>query len=590
MLRPRPTPAAFLLYKSILLVKRLPLILRGKGAADIQFSCNTCGSDCLWNSDAIIGLVPPGIAPITPETALAVTGSGRLIKRRRTQVPLWAQCWDASGIRWAFATAKHAHRPRAGFVICENECACSSAVPLVRGRILSKPSCGHHRRLASRFEVFCPHDGVALIGLLRSAWKRLETLHRDGLCHGDPAHYNILVDALDRPLWIDNDRMVVSKSGAAIDYAVYMAHAVGPLLSHTEAAAFQDWVIDRIPLRLRRESIRLLGLTLAQTAGWHHRERAELQSLRTKHAATALFARELSYHWQQLPADHESPAAYVTALRRDVERQDQEINRLHAIAQASHNNELFEQLRAAHSGLEAVAEERAQLIARLDASAKEAIERAAVAEDAREHLRFEAASAAAMAADAASRSDALALQLRSLEAVAEERAQLIASLDAAARAAQQRGAAVEEENRHLCERVQALEAAAADLAGRAVAATDRICDLEQVAAERLAAIERLDNIARSAEHRAQAIDEVARARADNLALWHARASAAEQQLAEVTANAIELKARAEAAERECAARLVVIEELKRARDAFSAALAARSWRSRLKRLLLPGRV
>jgi chromosome segregation ATPase len=121
---------------------------------------------------------------------------------------------------------------------------------------------------------------------------------------------------------------------------------------------------------------------------------------------------------------------------------------------------------------------------------------------------------------------------------------------------------LEEERQRLLTRAQTLEAAAADLTGQIVAATGRADALEQIAVERSALIDRLD--------------ELARERAAALASWQARALAAEQQLVDVTAAAADADSRAQNAERECDARQVVIEELVRARDAFSAALAPRA--------------
>jgi hypothetical protein len=129
-----------------------------------------------------------------------------------------------------------------------------------------------------------------------------------------------------------------------------------------------------------------------------------------------------------------------------------------------------------------------------------------------------------------------------------------------------------------------LEETAADLTGQLVAATDRADALEQVAAERVALIERLDGIARATEQRVGALDELAHERAAALVTWQARALAAEQQLVDVTAAATDAASRAHNAERECDARQVVIDELVRTRDAFSAALATGPRPTRLGRL------
>jgi chromosome segregation ATPase len=186
-------------------------------------------------------------------------------------------------------------------------------------------------------------------------------------------------------------------------------------------------------------------------------------------------------------------------------------------------------------------------------------------------------------------------QIAALQAVAEERAELITTLDATARSAGERAADADSRAQNaerecdarqvvieelvrardafsaaLAPRAQPLEAAAADLTGQIVAATGRADALEQIAVERSALIDRLD--------------ELARERAAALASWQARALAAEQQLVDVTAVAADAASRAQNAERECDARQVVIEELVRARDAFSAALATGPRPTRLGRL------
>ena len=506
-------------------------------------------------------------------------------------MPFWAPCWNASSIKWSFAKAGKASRPRAGFVIFDRQCRCSRGAPLIRGRILSTPSCGHHRRIASRFEVFYPNNRARVIRLLRSAWKHLETLHRDGLCHGDATHYNILVDASGSPFWIDTDSMVATTFGASIDYAVYMAHAVAPLLSRTETAAFQNWAIERMPSRLRRESIRLLGLTLAETANWHHRERGELQSLRTKFAATTLFARELSYHWQQLPADHESPTAYVAALHRQAQQREEEVSRLESAAQHL------------AAELESERNERARLIVSLNTPPPATHERAAASkggkvvttETAPEHGAAERLSLIApidsVASAAAPRppaSDALACDsagtLAQWQARAAAAEKQLLELSGAVNDATARADALAQWQA----RAAAAEQQLAELSATVAQATARADTAEQECAARLALIERLDNVASCTARRADVLDELASARADALAQWQARAAAAEQQLGELTATVADTAARADGAERECAARLVVIEELSRARDAFAAALVARPWRSRLRRLLSRG--
>jgi hypothetical protein len=278
----------------------------------------------------------------------------------------------------------------------------------------------------------------------------------------------------------------------------------------------------------------------------------------------------------------------IASLTVENQSRSDLISRLNAaLAQLQDDQSLDEatkQFENRLAALQAVAEERAQLIAKLDAAARQATERAALAENARDRLRDEAASAAALATEAAVRCDELSIQIRSLEDVARERGELIAILDAAARQAAERAGAAEEEKRHLTARIEALEATAADLTGQMVAATDRADALKQVAAERVALIERLDGIARATEQRVGALDELAHERAAALVTWQARALAAEQQLVDVTAAAADAASRAHNAERECDARQVVIDELVRARDAFSAALATGPRPTRLGRL------
>jgi hypothetical protein len=279
----------------------------------------------------------------------------------------------------------------------------------------------------------------------------------------------------------------------------------------------------------------------------------------------------------------------ITSLTVENQSRLDLISRLNAALSQPANNksqdELTKQVENQLAALQAVAEERGQLIATLDAAARRATERAALAEDARDRLRDEAASAAVLATEAAIRCDELSIQIRTLEDVARERGELIAVLDASARQSAERAGAFEEEKRHLTARIQALEATAADLTGQMVAATDRAYALEQVAAERVALIERLDGIARATEQRVSALDELSHERAAALVTWQARALAAEQQLVDVITAAADAASRAHNAERECDARQVVIDELVRARDAFSAALATKPRPTRLGRLL-----
>ncbi len=218
----------------------------------------------------------------------------------------------------------------------------------------------------------------------------------------------------------------------------------------------------------------------------------------------------------------------INALTAENQARLELVDRLNStLAQISKERSVKEPTREFENqiaALQAVAEERAELITTLDATARSAGERAALADFMRDHIR----------AESAARLDELAAQSRLLE----------------------------EERQRLLTRAQTLEAAAADLTGQIVAATGRADALEQIAVERSALIDRLD--------------ELARERAAALASWQARALAAEQQLVDVTAAAADADSRAQNAERECDARQVVIEELVRARDAFSAALAPRA--------------
>ncbi len=140
-------------------------------------------------------------------------------------------------------------------------------------------------------------------------------------------------------------------------------------------------------------------------------------------------------------------------------------------------------------------------------------------------------------------------------------------------------ARIGELERHLAQ----LDGAIAEVSGQASAQADRATSLEAVAHERGVLIGRLDQLARDASERAAAAEAVREHLAREVAQQHAAAMAAAHQAADLAGSAEAATIRAEAAERERDARLVVIEELVKARDALSAALATRptSWLGRL---------
>lgn len=504
-------------------VRQLPLLLRGLPGPTMACDLGRCGPDCLLEEAQIVGILSPGLGPVSAIPGVFLRRDDLIVKRRTPWAPPhWVRILRGAGVAMQVEAAPAGLIPAGlrGIALGIRECACCRAYPRLPGAVLCTPESGHFTLLSSRFEIACPAAALRP-AILRDAWSALRQLHAQGIAHGDPTHYNLIVGP-DGPCWIDTDGMLVGDMACELDAAVFLAHAVAPVCPPGEVGDLVRFVLEGIAPERQAVALRAVGALLVHSAHEGHLHRRMLHGLKLRLNAVELHAQDLRSRWLALPARHEEVvvAGPGDSLQRELDKRQALIEQLDGMLKAANADRIAQ----------------ARAIADLEARCGQAG--------------------------------------RDLAEASEQAATALAQLEAEREAASRQGAELEARSRLLSHLDGLLKEANADRVARG----EVIGGLQA----RLGELERQAAMAvRVPELERQAVESAAALRAAKEAMSALRAErvALEEQAGEMAAMADGANRRAEAAERECAARQVVIDELVRARDAFVAALAGRqrSW-------------
>jgi|GEM_PF-2685954 len=207
---------------------------------EIECDLDFCGPECLLReSEHLTAAIPEGMGKnatkLSMRNMLFRTGTGTVIKRRKH---FFAERTGSFGLSFSFDQAKQ----DAGFELLRRagisgvcrpmrECRCCYEVVYVDGALACPAASLHAAHLAQKYQIHQFADRAEALTFVRRAWAILADLHRHGLQHGDPTHYNFVVSGEGVTLIDLDDLMYTGETFSAWDFGIFYLYTLIPVLS-----------------------------------------------------------------------------------------------------------------------------------------------------------------------------------------------------------------------------------------------------------------------------------------------------------------------------------------------------------------------